>query len=323
MTKLDDILKKEPDKNKPVFDKEQFEKEIEETLQKNKNITLEKPSRPEPVKPVEIPKDSQLDNKDRAKIITQTFDKFKGEKRRLRRQEKKMIKNMEDDSTKSTQNMVIGLAVIALVFLVVAQNIFPGQEMLYVAMILVGSFMFLPIGMIIGWVLLDPVMRCKILRKVSRQNYGVVNMVGKGNKIISKIKNFDYGLIWRQKDCWVLTKDKICQLTKDGNASNTNHMIDPEGVVTLVETVPVIFVDMDSMEPLTISGGGRIPVYPSEIGSTLKGWVDNQRAKMSAGKKTQDILIYIVIIAAIGALVVSFVTMNKVEELYNLLSSRL
>lgn len=230
---------------------------------------------------------------------------------------------MEADSTKTTQNTVLGLAAISLAFLVIAQSLFPGSEGLYVAMILIGSCMFIPIGMIIGWVVLDPTMRCKILRRVTKQNYGVVNFVGKGNKIVSKIKNFDYGLIWRQKDCWVLTKDKICQLTKDGNASNTNKMLDAEGVVTLVETVPVIFVDMDSMEPLNLSGGGRIPVYPSEIGSTLKGWNDNQRAKITASKKNIDTLIYVVIIVSAIAVVVSFVTMNKVDELYNMLSSRI
>ena len=228
---------------------------------------------------------------------------------------------MEYDSTRTTQGVVIALAVAALIIIVVLRN-FMDNELLYVAMIMLGSFMFMPIGMIMGWVILDPVMRCKVLRKVTRQNYGVVNFVGKGSKIISKIKNFDYSLIWRQKDCWVLTKDRIYQMTKDGNAANDGKRLDAEGVVTIVETVPVLFVDMDSMEPLSLSTGDRIPVYPSEIGPSLKAWVDNQRAKMLQVRKTSDILIYVAIICCIAAVALSYTTYNKVEELYNLIQNR-
>jgi hypothetical protein len=76
-----------------------------------------------------------------------------------------------------------------------------------------------------------------------------------------------------------------------------------------------MFVDLDSMEPLMLHQEGRIPVYPGEIGPSLKAWVDNQRAKMMALRKTQDILLVVAIIAACAAAVISLLAMNKIDEM--------
>lgn len=292
MSKLDDIINKEDN----------------EKIQEKKNDK----AKPEVAKdPIE---NTVITIEDKKKIVGNLFASFKKKKIHLRNREQRMIANMEYDNIKSLQGTVIGLAVVGLVFLMVVRNFLPNEAM-YTIIILVGSFMFIPVGMIMGWVMFDPVMRCKILRKMSKRNYGLVNFVGKGRKMVSKIKNFDYGLIWKEKECWVLTKDKIYQLTKDGNAANEGKHIDPDSVVTLVDTVPVIFVDMDSMEPLSIIQKDRIPVYPGEIGPSMKAWMDNQRAKMLATKTAMNIFMVIAIVACIGAIVVSFLTMNKVDEM--------
>jgi len=256
----------------------------------------------------------KFENEDEKRLIDNTLALYKKKGMKIRRRERKMIENMEYDNVKSTQGIVIGLAVIGLIFLMFLRNFLPNDAM-YTVIIIIGSLMFLPVGMIMGWLLFDPVMRCKILRKTTKHNYGIVNFVGKGRKIVSKIKNFDYGLIWKEKKCWVLTRDKIYQLTKDGNVVNNGKYIDPESVVTLVDTVPVIFVDMDSMEPLNITQEDRTPVYPDEIGPSLKAWIDNQRAKMFSNKATLNIIMIIVVVAAIAAAAVSFMTMSKVEEM--------
>jgi len=301
MSKLDDL-------KQTIEPRESMEKKIDQIL---KNKQPQKPEEKPIVKPNHV--DTKFTNEERKKIIDDTITKYK-RKGRIRRREKKMVEDMEYDPIKTTQNTTLGLAVIGLIFLVLLQNMFPNEAM-YTIVILVGSFMFIPVGMIVGWIFLDPVMRCKILRKASKRNYGIVNFVGKGKRIVSKIKNFDYGLIWQNDDCWVLTKDRIYQLTKDGNAANDGYKMDPNSVVTLVDTVPVVFVDMDSMEPLSIIQQGRTPVYPSEIGPSCKAWMDNQRAKMIAGKKREDILLYIVLAVSIGAIVVCVLTMQKVDEL--------
>lgn len=264
--------------------------------------------------------ETHFSEEDKKNMVDKTLLSFKNKHIKLRKREKNMIKNREYDSIKNTQGIVIGLAVVGLVFLIVLRNILPNEAM-YAIVIIIGSFMFIPVGMVVGWVMFDVFIRCKILRRISKRNYGIVNFVGKGKRIVSKIKNFDHGLIWQKEDLWVLTKGKIYQQTKDGNAANDGYNLDPDSVLTLVDTVPVIFVDMDSMEPLSITQQGRIPIYPSEIGSACKAWIDVQRAKLLSSKKTMDILLIIAVICSIGALVVCVLTMNKVEELTKLVQT--
>jgi nitrate/nitrite transporter NarK len=110
-------------------------------------------------------------------------------------------------------------------------------------------------------------------------------------------------------------------LTKDGNAANDGKHLDPDSVVTLVDTVPVIFVDMNSMEPLSIVQTGRVPVYPDEIGPCCKAWMDNQRAKIMAAKGAMNIFMLIAIVCCIGAIVISVLTMNSVNEMKETLNT--
>jgi hypothetical protein len=253
--------------------------------------------------------------KDQDNLIQKTLSTMKNKRIRLKRSEKKDIENKEYDKTQHTRLIIIALAVGGLIFISMIRNYLPNEAM-YTIIILMGMMMFFPCGIIAGWIFMDPVMRCKMLRKTSKKNYGIIGFVGKGMKAVLKIKNFDDGLIWRDKACWVITKDKIVQITKDGNAlNNSEKTMSAESVITLVDTVPMIFVDLDSMEPLQLHTKDREPVYPLEIGATLKAWEDNQRAKMMQLRKAQDILLYIAIACAAGAIVVGVLSMQKVEEM--------
>lgn len=240
---------------------------------------------------------------------------------RLRRKEKKMIKNAEYDSTSGrVREITIGLAVFGIILIVLLRNFLP-ETALFTLLVIIGATSFLPAGMIAGWVLFDPVMRCKILRKTSRRNYGVINFVGHGKKIFTKIKNFDEALIWKENECWVIAKSRVYQMSKDGNAINKGKEIDPDSVMTYVDTVPVLFIDLKSMEPIGLGNGDRTDVHPQEIGSALKAWNDNQRAKMMAVKKMTDTMMMIIVVACVGAVILSFITMSKVDEMTEIVSS--
>ena len=282
----------------------------------NVETTINKTKKNEPI----INEETTFSDKDKYKHVKKTLQDFKDKKIGLTRREKKMITNMEFDSVKKTQGITIGLAVVGLMFLMLIRDYLP-NDAYFTIIVLVGTVMFLPVGMIAGWVIFDPVMRCKILRKVSKTNYGIVNFVGKGKRIVSKIKNFDNGLIWQKDLCWVLTRDKVYQITKDGNAVNDGNKLDPDSVVTLVDTVPVIFVDMDSMEPLSIFQKGRTPVYPSEIGPSCKSWMDIQKAKQLSHRKQTDYLLLGAVVGAVGALVISLIVLNKIEEMTEMLKA--
>lgn len=252
---------------------------------------------------------------DKQRLIDDQIEKATKRRIRLRRREKNMIKNQEYDSTSGTlKDIVLGLAVIGIILIFALQHVFE-NDALYYMIIMIGSIMFFPIGMIAGWMVFDPVMRCKILRRLTKRNYGVVNFVGSGNKSVQKIKNFDEGLVWRNKECWVIAKDRVVQLSKNGNAITKGKEIDPKSILTLVDTVPILFVDLNSFEPLTFYKEGRSPVQPGEIGPSLKAWVDNQRAKMMAAHKAMDTMFLVIIICSAGALITSYMAMQKVDDL--------
>jgi len=249
------------------------------------------------------------------KKVTSDFLKNQLSRYNLRRKEKKMIENREyDANTGYLRELTIGLAVVGIIIVFIMRTMFPNNAM-YALLIIIGATSFLPIGMIMGWMLFDPVMRCKILRKMTKRNYGVIHFVGHGTKMFLKIKNFDHSLIWRNNECWVMAKSRIYQMSKDGNAINEGKQIDDSKIITTVDTVPVMFVDTLSMEPLALHGDKRDAVYPEELGSSLKAWVDNQRQKMMAVKKMEDTILLIIAICAVGAVIISFITYQKVEEM--------
>lgn len=233
---------------------------------------------------------------------------------RVRRRERKMAEHMEYDKMRDTRGVVIAVAVIGLIFIMFIRDFLP-DEALYLLIILIGCTMFMPIGMIAGWLLFDPFMRCKVLRKATKRNFGIIMFVGKGGKLVSKIKNFDQALIWKNNECWVLDRDRLYQIDKDGNKIVDGKQINADSVVTLVDTVPMFFVDLDSMVPLALTKEGRVPVMPLEIGSSLKAWTDNQRAKMLGMRKTMDIIMMVTICASAAAVVICVLTLQKVEDM--------
>lgn len=233
------------------------------------------------------------------------------------RKERKRILMGEKSGLIDRQKMVIAFFAISVFGIFALYNYFPGNEAILIIIILLGTSLFLPIGMILGWAMLDPFMRCKIMRKISagRRNYGIVNFVAKGKKIISKIKNFDEDLIWIKNKCWVLSKSGIYQIDKTGERINENIELDPDAVLTVTETVPTIFIDLTSLEPLSFREYGREPIAPEEMGSFLKGWIDNQMAKIMFLKRTIDFYFIIVIISCLAAAYFGYQNSQQIEEL--------
>jgi len=282
-----------------------------------------------PVKETSIPEKNTIPKKEdntkfskreREETIKSFLGKMK-EKNKLKRKETIMIKNAEYDATSGkVKEITITLAVLGIILVVVLNSYLPNDAM-FALLIIIGATSFLPMGMIMGWLLFDPVMRCKILRKMSKRNYGVIQFVSHGGKMFPKIKNFDQSLILRNNECWVLAESRVYQMTKDGNAINKGKEINAKNIVTYVDTVPVLFLDTHNMSPMKLTNEGDSSVYPVEIGSQLKAWTDNQRAKMMAVKKMEDMMTMILIAASVGAVVICLITMTKVEEMSGTISA--
>lgn len=256
----------------------------------------------------------ELDFESRKKIIKRYMDETEHRQgRKLKRKEKREFMNLETENFKEKQNTVLLLAIIG-IFSIFFIYMYVKVEWALVIIIMYGIMICLPIGMFLGFILLDPWWRCKILRKTTKRNYGVVFFVSKAQKLVSKIKDFDAGLIWKKTSCWVLTRSKVYQLSKDGEQIVERGVIDPDKIITLVDTVPVLFVDLDSMEPLSLLAGNE-PINPEELGSSLKSWADNQLAKALFIKKSMDIYFIIIVIASVASAGLAYYGMTKMEEL--------
>ena len=80
-------------------------------------------------------------------------EQLKGKK--LRRNEKKMIKNAEYDSTSGrVREITISLAVLGIIIIILSREFLP-NESLYLIIIILGATSFLPVGLIAGWLLFD------------------------------------------------------------------------------------------------------------------------------------------------------------------------
>jgi len=295
MTKLDNILKNIKADDKPVDD---IDSKIDKLPEPK---TFEKQDF----------RNGSFKTEDAKKNIREIFAKGKP------RKERKRLLDGEHDRLIDKQKSLITLFAICLfaIFMLYMYN--PGDEAIMSIVLIVGAFLFLPLGAVFGWLFLDPIMRCKILRKMTRgrKNYGIVMFVGKANKIVMKIKNFDEDLIWIGTKCWVLAKGKIKEISEDGNTINEGKEIDPEKIVSLSETIPVMFIDLTSMEPLSFISEGRERVSPEEIGSFIKSWIDNQMAKIMFLKKTLDIYFVIVIISALAGAYFGYQNSQEIEAL--------
>jgi len=242
------------------------------------------------------------------------IQKYLGRQKNVTRRERKIVLGRENEGNKIRQNLVLYLA-LAGIMLVFGIYYMTKLDWVLVILVYVGLMMFLPIGMLLGWALLDPYMRCKIIRRATKKNYGIVNFVGKGQKIVSKIKNFDDSLIWRGNSVWVITREHIYQLSKNGDRIVETGKIEAESIVSLVETVPVLFVDLDSMQPLSLARDRREGINPLELGPALKAWVDNEKAKALGLKKNIDLYFVVIIICSIVAVGLAYYDMSLINQM--------
>jgi len=160
--------------------------------------------------------------------------------------------------------------------------------------ILLGMVLFLPIGFLLGWVLLDTYMRCKILRFISKKNYGIVHIVSRGKRIITKIKDFDGSFIWIQDGIWYIDPEAVYVLDKEP----VKHPINPDHI-NYISGVPVLYIDLDTAQPLSFYKI-TTPHSPKSLGGALKGWASVQKKKAIIGQKRQTQLIYLILLVAIA-----------------------
>lgn len=242
------------------------------------------------------------------------------------REERKVLRPTKKDKKKWTPykavTMMVAFAVMFLIFMYsYAPQGSETQKTVFEIMILLGMTLFLPVGMLIGWAVLDPFMRCRVMRRASRKNLGVVCFVSKGKRIIAQVKNFDDSLIWVKNKCWAIRRNKIYEMDKYGEKVSEGENIQPEDLVIMTETVPMIFFDVDNMMPLSLHETNIEEVAPDELGPALKGWVDNQQAKLLFMKRTMEMFYMIILIVSVGSLFLGYQNYTKMEEMTKILNA--
>jgi len=155
-----------------------------------------------------------------------------------------------------------------------------------VVMMLFGMMCFLPAGMLLGKLFLDPYIRCKIMRRMRGKNYAMVKFVHKGGQRSDiRIKDLDDDVIVQGTKVWVLNKGSIYHLNQEGYKV-LDKSISTKNMLTNPSQVPEVYVDAESMYPLTFHSN-KSQCNPQEVGAVLLGYVHNQIAKNMFFKKTQ------------------------------------
>jgi len=172
-----------------------------------------------------------------------------------------------------------------------------------------GFLIFLPLGIFVGWLVLDPYQRAKVLRFLTKRNYGIVNIVSRGKEIKSIIKNFDEDVIKIGEAVWVIEPNKIYRLDKSDNVV----VIDPK-TIHYIGGVPTLFISLDNARPLSFFEEPS-KIKPEELGATLSGWVYNQMAKALFFKRTMEIIFIGLIILIIISIYFGYNAYNEIQQL--------
>jgi hypothetical protein len=162
-------------------------------------------------------------------------------------------------------------------------------------MVIFGMMAFLPLGLLIGKLFLDPYVRCKVLRRMGNRNFGLVHLIHKGGKKIEiRIKNLTDDVIIQGTKLWVLEDGGIYY--SDRNDSMILHAtMNTDSFVTSPNNVPMLFLDADTMLPLRFYKPETIS-NPQQVGATVLGYINNQIAKNLFFKKSMTMFYVILLV---------------------------
>jgi len=190
------------------------------------------------------------------------------------------------------------------------------------AILMMILMLFFPAGFLLGkWT--DMVFRVKMYRKMKKQEHFIMNVVNKDKKTIwKKIVSEKNGFIDLGNKMWLFDKKSIWRATYDGkqvkiengkkkilkkevgHKPESEYIILPEHI-RWEEGVPNIYVDEDSITPISFYKGEKYPsLTPVNLSNLVKGFIEIDKEK-DKNSKTKDmpilsILILLGILAILG-----------------------
>lgn len=216
------------------------------------------------------------------------------------------------------------------------------MDWMIIAYILMGM---MPGGLFLGFIMGDPIWRCKILNKVTRGFYGVVVLEGWGNNALLLTKNLKKDLISIGDDVYAIQDRMIINLKKPTLEKIKLYQKHPEAMfvkeealevktitdndIRIVGGVPFIELDKNSMIPIEKSSMKLDEKYkhmlPGRVGATIKTEVAIARAKAynEQGERMTKLLYVIVLMSLASVAVGIFIYWNlgnqtaMIQTIYN------
>lgn len=205
------------------------------------------------------------------------------------------------------------------------------------------------IGIGLGFILFNKELKVKLMRVITKKNYGLVYFVSKGKTVFETIANLSNSL-FRYRDrifyfiggtIYVL-KPKVVKGV-DMSSLNRKKMSEPEiqkYIIKKIEIdaknmkqtligIPVIFFDYDDMAPLNIVKGEPDTKFRDSkfVASILDNEIEIERRKaMNADKKkmNREFMFTMIAIGLIGILVAAqFMMLSNMNKKINMIGSAL
>lgn len=163
------------------------------------------------------------------------------------------------------------------------------------AIIVMGAFGFLPIGIVVGGALVDKHLRCKVLKGMTKKNLGIVYFLS-GSEYVSMIKNFDNDTIETKTKLFYLRKGKIYN-EKD----EAQSIIEPDKI-KFQSGVPTMFFDVNNALPMSFHKE-KTEIDPAVIAAITKAHIIIKEAESIGASKKQMAISVLVLVGIVGAAV--------------------
>ena len=192
-----------------------------------------------------------------------------------------------------------------------------------VMLVIVGSFGMLFLGLfafIIGRIM-DTHYRAKLMRMITKKDYGILGIASQDRKNIRKIVvNYENSIIKLGSQVWVIQSGRIYRQEKPETGFSFQNSKGEISVDTFryEEGVPILYVDITNLKPLNFypQDSGKVP--PEELGSFLSSWIANQIAKGMNVIAEYKTFLLIIIVLAILILMLDVYILMKLGDITNL-----
>lgn len=194
-----------------------------------------------------------------------------------------------------TMAMLIAASAAGLL-LIIASFFYAKNNDLMLAMFILGSLLFLPIGLLIGGLMMDKYLRCRAMRLLCGKNYAVFNLVTRdGRSMVTFIKDLANATIERGDQKWFIIGNRI--FSDKGETEGAE--LTPESI-KFISGVPVVYLSYESLLPLTFNKADT--VNPEEVNAAQKAWIITKEAELLKWKQTAKIAgIIILALCAVSA----------------------